>query len=103
MNSTEQDRSCVMVYARSLSSTALSVRPSAPSRTSRTCKLISNSSERAVQRHRPTLATSAVCWKYESEDACSVMRSVGHPDGALLLSASDSTAKRGVNVPVDQQ
>lgn len=33
-----------------------------------------------------TFATSAVCWKYDSDDACRVIRSVGDPDGALYVS-----------------
>lgn len=47
-----------------------------------------------------TLATSAVCWKYDSDDACRVIRSVGDPDGALRVSCARS---RLLNSPVDQQ
>lgn len=35
-----------------------------------------------------TLATAASCWKWESEDACKVIRSMGDPDGDQLISSS---------------
>jgi hypothetical protein len=51
-----------------------------------------------------TLATSAVCWKYDRLEACSVIRSVGEPLGALLISKTQhSTEPRPeYSLPIDE-
>jgi hypothetical protein len=61
-----------------------------------------------VQRRRLTFATSAVCWKYDNEDACSVIRSVGEELGALYCRQFRFEAYTPVGVieldsPVDQE
>lgn len=68
-------------YCKSFASTASKVNASAPSRTSRTYSI------RTQIDLKLTLATSAVCWKCERDEACKVIRSIGDPDGAQLISS----------------
>ncbi len=41
-----------------------------------------------MQKSQLTFAISAVCWKKESDEACSVIRSVGDPLGVLSTTIS---------------